>query len=86
MVIEKFSSEEQASLVWQFLCSIPVKMIAEFLPWLASYVSSDEYQDMLRCLCTIVPEEKLLQQVSFRLHAINGFFYQDNVSTSTCSM
>ncbi|KAI4357786.1 hypothetical protein L6164_001712 [Bauhinia variegata] len=63
LVIEKFSFEEQASLVWQFLCSIPVKMIAEFLPWLASYVSSEEHQDILRCLCKIIPEEKLLQQV-----------------------
>ncbi|KAJ1390550.1 Zinc finger, CHY-type, partial [Sesbania bispinosa] len=62
LVIEKFSSEEQASLVWQFLCSIPVKMMAEFLPWLASYISSDEHQELLRCLCTIIPKEKLLHQ------------------------
>ncbi|RZB91645.1 Zinc finger protein BRUTUS isoform C [Glycine soja] len=65
LVIEKFSSEEQGSLVWQFLCSIPVKMMAEFLPWLASYISSDEYQGLLSCLCTIIPKEKLLHQVIF---------------------
>ncbi|KAK7407514.1 hypothetical protein VNO78_09467 [Psophocarpus tetragonolobus] len=65
LVIENFSSEEQGSLVWQFLCSIPVKMMAEFLPWLASYVSSDEYQGLLRSLCTIIPKEKLLHQVIF---------------------
>ncbi|XP_077244625.1 zinc finger protein-like protein [Tasmannia lanceolata] len=65
LLIEKFSFEEQAALVWQFLCSIPVNMMAEFLPWLSSSISSDEHQDMLKCLCKIVPEEKLLQQVIF---------------------
>ncbi|KAK6276514.1 PREDICTED: uncharacterized protein LOC18604147 [Theobroma cacao] len=65
LLIEKFSLEEQASLVWQFLCSIPVNMMAEFLPWLSSFFSPDEYQDMKKCLSKIVPEEKLLQQVIF---------------------
>ncbi|XP_010274617.1 PREDICTED: uncharacterized protein LOC104609887 [Nelumbo nucifera] len=65
LLIEKFSFEEQASLVWQFLCSIPVNMMVEFLPWLSSLISSDERQDMLKCLCKIVPAEKLLQQVIF---------------------
>ncbi|KAK8710476.1 hypothetical protein V6N13_145797 [Hibiscus sabdariffa] len=65
LLIEKFSLEEQASLVWQFLCSIPVNMVAEFLPWLSSFLSPDEYQDMQKCLSKIVPEEKLLQQVIF---------------------
>lgn len=63
MLTEKFSYEEQASLVWQFLCSIPVNLMAEFLPWLSSSISSDEYQDMRRCLCKVIPEEKLLRQV-----------------------
>ncbi|KAK9926326.1 hypothetical protein M0R45_023563 [Rubus argutus] len=65
LLIEKFSVEEQASLVWQFLCSIPVNMMAEFLPWLSSSVSPEEYQDLRKCLSKIVPEEKLLQQVIF---------------------
>ncbi|KAH7516505.1 hypothetical protein FEM48_Zijuj10G0142300 [Ziziphus jujuba var. spinosa] len=65
LLIEKFSYEEQASLLWQFLCSIPVNMMAEFLPWLSSSISSDEYQDMRKCLCKVVPQEKLLQQVVF---------------------
>lgn len=65
LLIEKFSFEEQASLVWQFLCSIPINMMAEFLPWLSSSISSDEHHDMRKCLCKIVPEEKLLQQVIF---------------------
>nr|AAT39270.1 putative zinc finger protein [Oryza sativa Japonica Group] len=65
LLIKKFSHEEQADLVWQFLCSIPVNMMAEFLPWLATSVSSDEHQDILNCLHKIVPDEKLLQQVVF---------------------
>ncbi|KAL6529216.1 hypothetical protein OROGR_014839 [Orobanche gracilis] len=62
---EKFSFEEQASLVWQFLCSIPVNMMAEFLPWLSSSISSDERLDMRKCLNRIIPDEKLLQQIIF---------------------
>ncbi|GFP84674.1 uncharacterized ring finger protein c2f3.16 [Phtheirospermum japonicum] len=62
---EKFSFEEQASLVWQFLCSIPVNMMSAFLPWLASSISFDERQDMRNCLHRIIPDEKLLQQIIF---------------------
>ncbi|KDO45342.1 hypothetical protein CISIN_1g000878mg [Citrus sinensis] len=65
LLTQHFSLEEQASLVWQFFCSIPVNMMAEFLPWLSSSISTNEYQDMRKCLSKIVPEEKLLQQVVF---------------------
>ncbi|KAG8086337.1 hypothetical protein GUJ93_ZPchr0010g8908 [Zizania palustris] len=65
LLIKKFSYEEQSDLVWQFLCNIPVNMMAEFLPWLSASVSSEEHQDILNCLHKIVPEEKLLQQVVF---------------------
>ena len=75
MLIEKFSLEEQASLAWQFLCSIPVNMMTEFLPWLSSSISSDEHQDMHKCLSKIIPEEKLLQQV--RLYLAVNFFWMD---------
>ncbi|KAK9705201.1 hypothetical protein RND81_07G040400 [Saponaria officinalis] len=65
LLIEKFSFEEQASLVWRFLCSIPVNMMVEFLPWLSSSVSTDESQDMRKCLRRIIPNEALLHQVIF---------------------
>lgn len=65
LLIEKYSFDEQSSLVWQFLCSIPVSMMAEFLPWLSSSISFDECQDMRKCLSKIIPEEELLQQVIF---------------------
>lgn len=72
LLIEKFSFEEQASLAWQFLCSIPVNMMAEFLPWLSSSVSSDERQEMRKCLYKIIPAEKLLQEV-------RGFSFQRDI-------
>ncbi|WCJ21936.1 zinc finger protein-related [Euphorbia peplus] len=65
LLIEQFSLKEQASLVWQFLCSIPVNMVALLLQWLASSISLNERQDMRKCLSKIIPEEKLLQQIVF---------------------
>ena len=65
LLIEKFKHEEQAYIVWRFLCSIPVNMLAVFLPWLACSISVDESKEMQTCLSKIVPDEKLLQQVSF---------------------
>lgn len=64
LLMEKFSFEEQASLVWQFLCSIPVNMMAEFLPWLSSSISADECKDMHKFLHKVIPDEELLQEVS----------------------
>uniref|UniRef100_A0A7N0RBR3 Zinc finger protein n=1 Tax=Kalanchoe fedtschenkoi TaxID=63787 RepID=A0A7N0RBR3_KALFE len=76
LLIEKFTFEEQAALVWQFFCSIPVNMMTEFLPWLASSICADEHEDMLKCLRKIVPQEKLLQQVFFTW--MNGKSYPNN--------
>ncbi|KAG2599907.1 hypothetical protein PVAP13_5KG488400 [Panicum virgatum] len=65
LLTKKFSCEEQADLVWQFLCNIPINMMADFLPWLSTSVSPDEHQDIRNCLCKVVPDEKLLHQVVF---------------------
>ncbi|WOK93020.1 hypothetical protein Cni_G01712 [Canna indica] len=65
LLLEKYSFEEQAELVWEFLCSIPVNMMAEFLPWLSSSLSPDEHQELINCLSKIIPKEKLLKQVLF---------------------
>lgn len=64
--MEHFDFEEQAALVWQFMCSIPVNLMEKFLPWLISSLSPDEQQVMLACLRDIVPREELLQQVGTR--------------------
>ncbi|XP_057447836.1 zinc finger protein BRUTUS-like isoform X2 [Lotus japonicus] len=54
-------------------------MMAEFLPWLASYISSDEHQDLLRCLGTVIPKEKLLHQVVF------GWMKGQNIKCRSCT-
>ena len=51
--------------MWQFMCSIPVNPIEEFLPWLTSYLSSDECQDMIKCMHEIILKESLLRRVVF---------------------
>ncbi|KAJ6793459.1 zinc finger protein BRUTUS-like [Iris pallida] len=65
LLSEKFTFEEQVDLVCQFFGSIPVNMMSEFLPWLSSCISSDEHQDIVKCLCNIAPEKQLLQQVIY---------------------
>lgn len=70
LLIKKFSHKEQADLVWHFLCSIPVNMMVEFLPWLSGSVSPEEHQDIVKCLCKVVPEENLLQEVAMNMPLI----------------
>lgn len=61
--MQQFSSSEQASLVWQFMCSVPVTLLEDFLPWMISVLSADEQLEVSRIMKGIVPEEKLLQEV-----------------------
>jgi hypothetical protein len=70
LLIKKFSHKEQADLVWQFLCSIPVNTMAKFLLWLLDSVSPDVHQDIIKCLRNVVPEENLLQAVIYLLYHI----------------
>ncbi|CAK9873098.1 unnamed protein product [Sphagnum jensenii] len=65
LLMEHFTFEEQAALVWQFMCSIPVNLMEKFLPWLASCLSHEERQEMVACMHEIVPRQELLQQVVF---------------------
>lgn len=63
LLVQRFSSEEQASLVWQFMSSVPVMLLEDFLPWMASYLSLDEQADIMLCIKEVVPKEELLQEV-----------------------
>jgi zinc finger-like protein len=63
LLIQHLSFEEQAGLVWQFICSIPVNLMEEFLPWIASCLSSEERQAMIACMHSVVPKEDLLRKV-----------------------
>ncbi|KAL5569562.1 hypothetical protein UlMin_026137 [Ulmus minor] len=65
LIMENFSLEEQASLLWKFLSSMPTYVLAKVLSWLPTSISTSEYQDLNECLRKIVPEEMLLQQALF---------------------
>ncbi|CAL9240681.1 unnamed protein product [Arabidopsis halleri] len=63
LLIEKFSFREQASLVWQFICSVPVMVLEDFLPWMMSYLSQEEKIEVEDCIKDVVPAEDSMQQV-----------------------
>jgi zinc finger-like protein len=63
LLMQQFSSKEQGSLVWQFICSVPLMLIGEFLPWMISFLSPKEQVDVTHCIKEIVPREKSLQEV-----------------------
>ncbi|KAK9090598.1 hypothetical protein Sjap_023775 [Stephania japonica] len=63
LLIQHFSFKEQALLVWQFICSVPVTLLEEFLPWMTSYLPDHEQLDVVNCLKVVIPKEKLLQEV-----------------------
>ncbi|CAH8355874.1 unnamed protein product [Eruca vesicaria subsp. sativa] len=63
LLIEKFTFREQASLVWQSICSVPVMILEDFLPWMMSYLSHEERNEVVNCMKNVVPTEDSLQQV-----------------------
>ncbi|KAF8104240.1 hypothetical protein N665_0176s0050 [Sinapis alba] len=63
LLIENFSFEEQASLVWQFICSVPVMILEELLPWLTSLLSPKEKSEVENCVREVVPKILSLQPV-----------------------
>ncbi|EFJ08658.1 hypothetical protein SELMODRAFT_447967 [Selaginella moellendorffii] len=63
LLMQYYNREEQASLVWQFMGNIPVKLMEIFLPWLASSLTLEECKHMELCFREIVPAEELLQEV-----------------------
>ncbi|KAL0694854.1 hypothetical protein Bca4012_062034 [Brassica carinata] len=63
LLIENFSFEEQASLVWQFICSVPVMIVEELLPWMTSLLSPKEKCEVENCVREVVPKKLSLQPV-----------------------
>ncbi|XP_022921588.1 zinc finger protein BRUTUS-like At1g74770 [Cucurbita moschata] len=63
LLIKQFSAREQASLVWQFICSVPMILLEELLPWMMSFLPSEQQSEVVICLRDVVPNEKLLQEV-----------------------
>ncbi|ESQ27678.1 hypothetical protein EUTSA_v10018022mg [Eutrema salsugineum] len=75
LLIEKFTFREQASLVWQFICSVPVMVLEDFLPWMMSYLSHEDRTEVENCIKDVVPNEDSLQQV------ISSWLLEDTQST-----
>lgn len=71
LLMQQFSSEEQASLIWQFLCNVPIMLLEDFLPWLTSFLSPLEQEDILHCIQEIIPKEELLQEVDSDLNSFS---------------
>ncbi|KAF6159889.1 hypothetical protein GIB67_032973 [Kingdonia uniflora] len=63
LLMQRFSFKEQASLVWQFICSVPIMLLEELLPWMTSYLPKEEQADVILCIKEVVPTEKLIQKV-----------------------
>ncbi|GFP97673.1 uncharacterized ring finger protein c2f3.16 [Phtheirospermum japonicum] len=62
-LLQNFTSEEQSKLVWQYMCSVPIILLEEFLPWMTLFLTSEEKQDVLDCVKIILPKERKLQEV-----------------------
>ena len=45
------------------MASMPIKLMEQCLPWIASYLTDEEQLDMVRQIHRVVPNEELLQQV-----------------------
>lgn len=73
LLMQRLSFKEQASLVWQFICSVPVILLEDFLPWMMSYLSVREHADVIYCIKEIIPKERLLQEVEADL--LSFLFY-----------
>ncbi|KAL2321921.1 hypothetical protein Fmac_026300 [Flemingia macrophylla] len=63
LLMQKLSTKEQASLVWQFICSVPITLLEEVLPWMVSFLSANKQSEVTQCLNDIAPMEKALQEV-----------------------
>ncbi|WRX17327.1 zinc finger protein [Theobroma cacao] len=63
LLVKQFSSQEQASLVWQFIGSIPIILLEDFLPWMISFFHPDVQEEITNCIKDVVPKEKSLQEV-----------------------
>lgn len=62
-LIKRFSSKEQARLVWQYLCSVPLLLLEDFLPWVMTSLSSVGKTDFMNFIRVVLPEETLVQEV-----------------------
>ncbi|XP_050377186.1 zinc finger protein BRUTUS-like At1g74770 [Argentina anserina] len=72
LLLQQFSPKEQAALVWQFMCSMPLVLLEDLLPWMISSLQIDEKEEVIHCIIEIVPDEKHLREVVSSWLAIKG--------------
>ncbi|KAL8141973.1 hypothetical protein V2J09_015005 [Rumex salicifolius] len=65
LLMKQFSGDEQASLVWQVICSVPVMVLVDLFSWLTCFLSPEEHRDLKHCIKKVVPEDTLLQGLVF---------------------
>ncbi|PHT47829.1 hypothetical protein CQW23_12037 [Capsicum baccatum] len=75
---KQFSSKEQARLVWQYLCSVPLLLLEDFLPWVITSLSSVGKTDFLNFIHVVLPEETLIQEV------FSSWLDNDELSSQSC--
>ncbi|KAG9450383.1 hypothetical protein H6P81_010348 [Aristolochia fimbriata] len=63
MLMERFSFKEQALLVWQFISNVPIMVLGDSFPWMASFLSTSEQMEVVSCLKQVVPKEELLRKM-----------------------
>ncbi|KAF9667784.1 hypothetical protein SADUNF_Sadunf15G0059500 [Salix dunnii] len=79
LLMQQFSPSEQASLVWQFICSVPVIVLEDLLPWMYSFFCPEKQVEIVHCIRQMVPEEKSLQEV-----VISWLLRNDESSPGAC--
>lgn len=71
LLIQEFTPEEQAKLLWQYICSVPAVVVEDFLPWMACLLSPDELIDLQQCMKIVIPKEELFQEVDTLIFFLN---------------
>eukprot|EP00891_Asterochloris_glomerata_P008539 jgi/Astpho2/8539/Aster-05573 len=61
LLLQHFTHAEQATLVTQFLCCIPLATVEAVLAWLKPQVPEEEQQELLAQVKQVVPDQLLLQ-------------------------
>ncbi|XP_031407043.1 zinc finger protein BRUTUS-like At1g18910 [Punica granatum] len=76
-LMEKLPREEQSALVWQFLCSVPIVLLEDMLPWVISFLSPEEKAHVISCVMEVVPKEEPLQEL------VSSWLQKKNRASST---
>ncbi|KAK9866277.1 hypothetical protein WJX84_001775 [Apatococcus fuscideae] len=63
LLLEHFTHAEQAELVAQFLCCIPLAAVDAFLSWLRPIVPDQEQEQLRTQVCSVIPDKLLLQLI-----------------------